>query len=75
MNTLDTQSVFRLILLVWFLVNLLILAGNVLQTYDTFNPSYWRHYFQQHCLRPVLGLVVFIVLILSEDWLIHWIGA
>lgn len=48
------------------LVRLLALAGffwfgvtlvtNVLQTWDTFSPSYWAHYAQQQLAQPLSGL-------------------
>jgi len=71
----DPTLLFRLLVLILFIVNLKILLGNILQTYDTFNPSYKGYYFKQQCLQPALGIGIAIILILIEDnvvaWLIH----
>jgi hypothetical protein len=34
------------------------LLGNVIQTWDTFNPSYWGYYVQQQLARPLVGIAI-----------------
>lgn len=75
MEYLETRSAFRLLLFFWILAHGYILCANLLQTYDTFNPGYWVDYFRQQCLRPLLGIVLFVICLLAEDWLLFWLNA
>lgn len=75
MENFTIQSAFRLFVLAGLLVNGITLLCNLLQTYDTFNPSYCKHYLLQQCLRPFVGIVVFVVVLLLEVFLLGWLAA
>jgi len=75
MESLDTLFVFRLVMFLGVLLHATTLLANILETFDTFNPSYWRHYCRQHCIRPLIGLVIFAVLLLVADVkLVTWLS-
>lgn len=57
--------------LAWFTAALL---ANVLQTWDTFAPSYWGYYLQQQLARPLIGLAVSTVLLLAARPLARWLS-
>jgi len=67
MEALDTLFVFRLTMFFGLVMYASGLLANILETLDTFNPSYWRHYVRQHCIRPLIGLLVFAFLLLVGD--------
>jgi hypothetical protein len=46
----------RLLALVGVLVSLTTLLANLVQAYDTFNPSYAGYFFKQQLARPFVGL-------------------
>jgi hypothetical protein len=50
------------------------LLGNVIQTWDTFNPAYWGYYVQQQLARPLVGMVVASVLLLASRPLARWLS-
>jgi hypothetical protein len=50
------------------------LLGNVIQTWDTFNPAYWGYYVQQQLSRPLAGIAVAILLILAARPLARWLS-
>lgn len=50
------------------------LLGNVIQTWDTFAPSYWAYYVQQQLARPLIGLAVSCVFLLAARPLARWLS-
>ena len=74
MESLDTLFVFRLTMFVGMVVYGLGLLANILETFDTFNPSYLRHYLRQHCVRPLLGMVAFALLLLADTKILSWLS-
>lgn len=50
------------------------LLGNVAQTWDTFNPSYWGYYVQQQLARPLAGVAVASLLLLAARPLARWLS-
>jgi hypothetical protein len=65
--------IYRLAVFFWGCFHLQGLIVNVLQTYDSFNPSYIRHYFQQQCLRPTLGILVALLLWIFDTTILAWL--
>jgi hypothetical protein len=50
------------------------LLANVLQSWDTFNPSYWTYYLQQQLARPLIGLGISAVILLTARPLSRWLS-
>lgn len=69
------QLIVRSLVLVLGVVHLGTLLANIVQTYDTFNPSYLGHYFRQHLARPLVGLAVAGGLFALESPLSAWLSA
>ena len=74
MESLDSSFVFRLSMFIGIVIYGVGLLANILETFDTFNPSYLRHYVRQQCLRPLLGMVVFTLLLLAEPKIASWLA-
>jgi hypothetical protein len=74
MESLDSSFVFRLLMFIGIVIYGVGLLANIVETLDSFNPSYWRHYVRQQCLRPLLGMVVFTLLFCAESKIASWLA-
>jgi hypothetical protein len=74
MESLDSSFVFRLSMFIGTVIYGVGLLANIVETLDTFNPSYLRYYLRQQCLRPLLGMVVFTLLLLAEPKIASWLA-
>lgn len=54
----------RVLALAGFLLSLATLLANVVQSYDTFNPSYAGFYLKQQLARPLVGIGLALVVAL-----------
>ena len=50
------------------------LLGNIIQTWDTFNPSYWSYYVQQQLARPFVGIAVSLLVWFAARPLARWLS-
>jgi hypothetical protein len=55
---------------VWFNIQI---VANVVQTWPTFDPSYWTYYVQQQFTRPLIGIGFSLLLLLAARPLSRWI--
>lgn len=69
----DPTPLLRLFIFGFAIVHLKTLLGNILQTYDTFNPRYIGYYLKQQCLQPLLGILIAILIWVLEDPILHWL--
>ncbi len=72
---LEASLILRTIILLLALSGTVHLLANLLQNYDTLNPSYKAHFFKQQCLRPCLHLICALLLFWMEGPLTRWMGA
>ena len=75
MESLDALFIFRLTMFMGMLFHATAFVLNIIQTYDTFNPSYWRHYVRQHCIRPLIGCAIFGLLLMADEFMVEWLSS
>jgi len=67
-------AALRLLALAALLVCFGVLTANIVQTWDTFNPSYWGHYLQQQLARPLIGLTFSALALFLARPLARWLA-
>lgn len=67
-------TALRLLALAGISISLWALLANLAQSYDTFNPGYAAYYWKQQLLRPTLGLVFSLTMLLCARPLARWIS-